>query len=123
MSKARATSAGRRSDPDFMESLSRGLSVIRAFGHGESQLSVADVARITGLSRAASRRCLHTLCVLGYATGVNGVYELTPSVLALGYAYVGSTARARVAQPILERVAEHLHESSSMAVLDRDEIV
>jgi len=106
-----------------MLSLARGLSVIRAFGEGDSQLSVAEVARRTQLSRAAARRCLHTLSVLGYAGHANGVYQLTPAVMTLGYAYVGSTALTRVAQPILERVAEQLHESSSLAVLDGQEIV
>ena len=52
-------------DPDFMLSLARGLAAIRAFGGGEPQLSVADVARLAGLSRASARRCLHTLTVLG----------------------------------------------------------
>ena len=112
-----------RNDPDFMVSLARGLSVIRAFGDGQKPLSVADVAALTGLSRAASRRCLHTLSVLGYAHRDNSTYELTPTILALGYAYVGSTALTRAAQPILERVSEQLHESSSLAVLDGDEIV
>src|SRR5262245_13672773 len=106
MARKRRAEAGAGSDPDFMLSLARGLTVIRAFGDGRSQLSVADVARHTQLSRAAARRCLHTLCVLGYATGRGGAYELTPAILALGYAYVGSTALTRVAQPVLERVSE-----------------
>lgn len=111
------------SDPDFMVSLARGLSVIRALGDGQRPMSVADVSTATGLSRAASRRCLHTLTVLGYAHREQSTYELTPTILALGYAYVGSTALARSAQPVLERVSEQLHESSSLAVLDGDEIV
>lgn len=124
MAKKKAPAkATKPNDPDFMVSLARGLSVIRAFGDGQEPLSVADVAKLTTLSRAASRRCLHTLSVLGYANRVNGTYELTPAVLALGSAYVGSTALARSAQPVLERVSEQLHESSSMAVLDGDEIV
>jgi PcaR/PcaU/PobR family beta-ketoadipate pathway transcriptional regulator len=110
-------------DPDFMLSLARGLAAIRAFGGGASQLSVADVARIAGLSRASARRCLHTLSVLGYATAAGGRYELTPSILTLGQAYLSSTSVARVAQPVLERVSDELHESSSVAVLDGDEIV
>lgn len=110
-------------DPDFMLSLARGLAAIRAFGGGVSQLSVADVARIAGLSRASARRCLHTLSVLGYAAGSNGRYELTPSILTLGQAYLSSMSVARVAQPVLERVSDELHESSSVAVLDGDEIV
>jgi IclR family pca regulon transcriptional regulator len=123
MAKKRRAEPAASADPDFMLSLARGLAVIRAFGDGRTPLSVADVARHTNLSRAAARRCLHTLCVLGYATGRDGAYELTPAILALGYAYVGSTALTRVAQPVLERLAEQLHESSSMAVLDGEEIV
>jgi IclR family pca regulon transcriptional regulator len=115
--------AGAPDDPDFMLSLARGLSVIRAFGQGKTALGMADVARITGISRAAARRCLHTLAVLGYATSSNGAYVLTPAVLGLGEAYLGSNAITRAAQPVLERISDRIHESCSMAVLDDDEIV
>jgi IclR family pca regulon transcriptional regulator len=106
-----------------MLSLARGLAGIGAFGELRTSLSIADAARLTGLSRAAVRRCLHTLSSLGYAVGTNGTYALTPKILTLGYAYLGSTPVARVAQPVLERVSERLHESSSLAVLDGDDIV
>jgi IclR family transcriptional regulator, pca regulon regulatory protein len=125
-SPAPAPSAGAAkppSDPDFMLSLARGLAVIRAFGEGKPQLSIREVALATGFSRAAARRCLHTLTTLGYATGAGGVYELTPATLSLASNYLGSTSIARVAQPILERVSNQLHESSSVAVLDGDDIV
>ena len=111
------------SDPDFMLSLARGLSAVRAFGDGHAELSVADVARRTGLSRASARRCLHTLAVLGYATTSHGRYELTPAVLTLGQAYLGSATIARLATPVLERLSDRLQESCSAAVLDGDEIV
>jgi IclR family pca regulon transcriptional regulator len=110
-------------NPDYMLSLERGLSVIRAFGEGRARLSIADVARATSISRAAARRCLYTLGVLGYVVAVDGAYELTPSILALGYSYLGSASVARAAQPILERLSDELHESCSLAVLDGDEIV
>jgi IclR family pca regulon transcriptional regulator len=84
---------------------------------------VADVSRITGLPRASARRCLHTLSVLGYATSINGRYELTPAILTLGQAYLSSVAVARIAQPILERLSDDVRESFSVAVLDGDEIV
>jgi IclR family pca regulon transcriptional regulator len=66
---------------------------------------------------------VHTLTVLGYATLRNGRYELTPAVLALGQTYLSSMSLARVAQPVLDRLSEELTESSSVAVLDGDEIV
>ena len=115
--------AASNSDPYFMESLSRGLSVIRAFGGERPQLSGADVAAITGLSRAAARRCLHTLTVLGYASTANGLYELTPAVLTLGQAYLGSASLATVAQPVLERVSSQLEEATAVAVLDGNDVV
>jgi IclR family transcriptional regulator, pca regulon regulatory protein len=113
----------RREDPDFMLSLARGLAVIRAFGGAPAPLSIAEAGRLTGISRAAARRCLHTLSVLGYVDGSEGAYRLAPKVLALGYAYLGSATVPRVAQPVLERLAERLHESCSLTVLDGDEIV
>ncbi len=106
-----------------MESFARGLAVIRAFEGGRPEMTIADAARITGLSRAAVRRCFHTLITLGYASVENGTYALTPQVLTLGYAYLGSAPLARYAQPILERASEQLHESCSMSVLDGADIV
>lgn len=109
-------------DPDYMLSLARGLSVIRAFG-GRATGTVAELSRSTGFSRAAVRRCLHTLCRLGYASQSEGQYHLTPAILALGYAYLAGAPLTRIAQPVLERVSERLRESSSLAVLEGDEIV
>jgi len=106
-----------------MLSLARGLAVIRAFGSGPPSLSTAEVARLTGMSRAAARRCLYTLEALGYVAGRDGRYALSSRVLTLGYAYLGSAPVARSAQPVLERVAERLNESCSLSVLDGDEIV
>jgi IclR family pca regulon transcriptional regulator len=113
----------RPNDPDYMLSLARGLSIIRAFGSGRSRLSIVEAARQTGMSRAAARRCLHTLRLLGYVSQVDGSFELAPRVLTLGYAYVGSTPLATMAQPVLERVSEEVNESCSLATLDGDDIV
>ncbi len=113
----------RESDPDYMQSLARGLEVIRAFEHARPTLSITEVARLTNISRAAARRCLYTLAQLGYVSGADGIYELTPRILSLGYAYLSAMPLARIAQPVLERVSERLHESCSIAVLDGDEIV
>jgi len=114
---------GASGDPDFMLSLARGLSVIRAFAEGRQRLSVAEVARLTNLSRAAARRCLYTLAVLGYARFSDGTYELTPVVLQLGQSYLGSASIARVAQPVLDRVSAQIREACSLAILDGDDIV
>ena len=106
-----------------MQSLARGLEVIGAFQHARPSLTVSEVAALSNMSRAAARRCLHTLSVLGYARGQDGSYRLTPKALSLGYAYLTASPVARVAQPVLEEVSTRLHESCSMTVLDGDDIV
>jgi len=110
-------------DPNFVLSLARGLEVIESFeGHTEGQ-TVAEIARITGLSRAAVRRLMITLERLGYAEYTGRVYRLKTRVLKLGFSYLTSTSLPTLAQPILERVTELVHESSSLSILDGDEIV
>ena len=110
-------------DPNFVLSLARGLKVIEAFtGHTEG-VSVAMVARQTGFSRAAARRLLMTLEMLGYAESAGRIYRLKTQVLKLGFSYLSSTSLPTIAQPILEQVTETVHESSSLSVLEGDEIV
>lgn len=110
-------------DPNFVLSLARGLEVIETFeGHTEGQ-TVADIARQTGLSRAAVRRLLITLEQLGYAEYTGRVYRLKTRVLKLGFSYLTSTSLPTIAQPILERITETVRESSSLSVLEGDEIV
>lgn len=110
-------------DPDFVLSLARGLRVIEAFEGHTGGRSVADVARLTGLSRAAVRRSLKTLQVLGYAESSGPIYRLTTRVLRLGFSYLSSASLPTLAQPLLERITEAVHESSSLSVLEGDEIV
>ncbi len=109
-------------DGAFVQSLERGLLVIRALDSPEPQ-PLSDVARATGLSRAAARRFLLTLEQLGYVRQARGRFALTPRVLELGYAYLSSLTLPEVAQPHLERLVEHVHESSSVSVLDGDDVV
>jgi IclR family transcriptional regulator, pca regulon regulatory protein len=110
-------------DPNFMTSLARGLMVIRAFTDREPNLSIAEVARITGLPRAVARRCLYTMVQLGYVGSDGRAYFLRPKILALGYAYLSSTSLGIALQPYLEKVSEATHESCSVGVLEEDEVV
>ena len=107
----------------FVQSLERGLSVITAFGPSTPELTLSDVAKATGLTRAAARRFLLTLVDLGYIRQDGKLFRLTPRVLALGYAFLSSISLPELAGPHLERLAEEVHESSSLSVLDGHDIV
>ena len=108
---------------DFVQSLDRGLAVIRAFGPDRERLSLSEVARATGLTRAAARRFLLTLVKLGYVRNDGREFSLRPRVLELGYAYLSGLALPEVAAPHMEELVARLHESSSISVLDGHQIV
>jgi IclR family transcriptional regulator, pca regulon regulatory protein len=110
-------------NPDFVQSLERGLTVIRAFDAEHRELGLSDVARATGLTRAAARRFLLTLVKLGYVHAADGRFSLRPRVLELGYAYLSSLTLPEVAQPHMEALVAEVNESSSISVLDELDVV
>jgi IclR family transcriptional regulator, pca regulon regulatory protein len=107
----------------FVQSLDRGLAVIRAFDADRRELTLSDVARITGLTRAAARRFLHSLVALGYVRTDGRLFALRPRVLELSRSYLSVLGLPAVALPHMEELADQLGESCSMAVLDGDDIV
>jgi IclR family pca regulon transcriptional regulator len=109
--------------PDFIEALARGLDVIRAFAPHRPSMSLSEVAGITGLARPTTRRILLTLEELGYVRAANGTFALTPRVLELGMAYIGSTSIWELARPHMEKLVARTGESSSLAQLDGSDIV
>jgi IclR family transcriptional regulator, pca regulon regulatory protein len=109
--------------PDFVTALARGLTVIRAFGPDAPRMTLADIARRVGLPRATVRRSLITLTTLGYVETDGRHFALTPKVLALGNSYVMSSPLPRAAQPMLERLAQTVRESSWAAILDDDHVL
>ena len=111
-------------DPNFMASLARGLAVIRGFTQQKRHLTISQLSQRTSIPRAAVRRCLYTLAKLGYVASPDGrTYALRPRILALGHAYLSSTPIVNAVQPLLDQITSVLHESSSMSVLESDEIL
>ena len=108
---------------EFVQSLARGLAVIRAFDADHPELSLSDVARRAGITRAATRRFLHTLVALGYVAGDGRLFRLTPRVLELGFSYLSALSLPEVVQPHLEALSRDVDESVSAAVLDGTDIV
>ena len=108
---------------DFVQSLERGLAVIRAFDRAHPELTLSEVAAATGVTRAAARRFLLTLVELGYVRSDGRFFSLTPRVLELGYAYLSSQSLPEVAEPHLEALVAEVNESSSVSVLDGGDVV
>jgi IclR family pca regulon transcriptional regulator len=108
---------------EHVQSLERGLAVLQVFSSERRRLTLSEVARETGLTRATARRVLLTLETLGYARSDGREFELTPKVLDIGYAYLSSLDLSQIAEADMERLVEHTQESCSAAVLDGTEIV
>ncbi|WP_194396835.1 IclR family transcriptional regulator domain-containing protein [Microbacterium atlanticum] len=114
---------------DTVQSLARGLAVIRAFDAEHPELTLSEVARRAGITRAAAGRFLRTLEHLGYVRGsaasgaVGRGFALTPRVLELGFSYLSALSIPEVVQPHLERLSREVDESVSAAVLDGADIV
>jgi IclR family pca regulon transcriptional regulator len=104
-------------DPDYMQSLARGLMVLRVF---ESQLTVtvAAAAQETQLSRATARRCLLTLERCGYVSQENGAFRLRPALLPLARAFLSSNRIVGIAQPFLTGLRDSIGEECSLGILD-----
>jgi IclR family pca regulon transcriptional regulator len=107
----------------YVTAFSRGLAVIRCFSKANPVLTIAEVAKASGLNRATARRFLHTLEADGYAGSENGRYSLRPRVLELGYSYLSSISVDRLVHKQLLQLADQLHESCSAGVLDGHDVV
>lgn len=112
-----------RDDPDFIDSVEKALRVLEVFTAEQPALKMAQVAEMTGLTRATVRRLLLTFQRLGFVESEGSEFRLTPRVLRIGYAYLSSLPLWDYAQGSLRELAEDLNETCSAATLDGDDIV
>jgi IclR family pca regulon transcriptional regulator len=115
--------AKKRQDSEYLSTLERGLSVLRAFNQSRPEMQLSEVAVATGLNPAVARRCLNTLVQLGYVAQHGRKFLLRPEVLVFGSAFLASMNIEEVASPYLQAVRDETGDSSSMAVLSGHDIL
>jgi len=106
-----------------IQSLVKGLAVIKAFSAEHPKMMLAEVARATGLTRAGARRVLLTLKSLDYVATDGRYFQLQPRVLELGYTYLATQPWWRAAQHVVERFAEEIDNPVAAGVIDRDSAI
>jgi IclR family transcriptional regulator, pca regulon regulatory protein len=110
-------------DPEYLSTLERGLSVLRAFDEDHAEMRLTDIARRTALSPAVVRRCLNTLVALGYVGQHGRLFLLRPEVLSIGSAFLSSMNIGQVCTPALQHLRDETGDSASMAVISGNDIL
>lgn len=110
-------------DRDFVSALASGLEVILAFNESSPRMTLSEVAARTGMNRARARRFLLTLHALGYVRKQQRYFELAPKVLQLGYSFLSTNSYRSVVQQYLDDITQESGESSSLGVLDEDDVI
>ena len=108
---------------ETLQGLERGLAVIQAFSHEAPAMTLSEVARRTGISRATARRILLTLEALGFVRCDGRDFSLSPRVLSLGWAYLSSLSLWEIAYPFMEDLSAEVQETCSATTLDLPDIV
>ena len=113
--------AGKSSES--VQSLARGLSVLRSFGEGSSRMTLSELSSNSDLPRATVRRSLITLVELGYVGQDERSFFLKPKLLELGFSYLSSLSFNDIVQKNLNILSNELHESASASVLDFPDVI
>ena len=90
---------------------------------GWPQMTLAEVAKKTGYTPAATRRSLFTLARLGYVRQSGRNFMLAPKILLLSSAYLRSAHVEDALLPVLHDVVERFGDEASVAVLSGDRIL
>ena len=103
---------------EFSQALARGLAILTTFDPDSPSLTLSAVAQRVGLPRATTRRALLTLAQLGYVEERDKQFRLTPRVLRVAGAYLGSSIASTILQPLCETLAAQHGVTFSVAALD-----
>jgi DNA-binding IclR family transcriptional regulator len=99
----------------------RALSILDAFGEADDTLTLAILAKRTGLYKSTILRLCKSLEKHGYLLrAADGSYRLGAKLLYLGSLYQRHFRTGDVVVPILREVAQQVHEGASFYVRDED---
>lgn len=115
----------RAADRKFINSLSRGFDILRAFRPGAGPMGNQELSQATGIPKATVTRLTHTLSELGYLRYARGEakYELTESILALGYAVLSNMTVRQIARDPMQQMAISQNVTVALAARDRSSMI
>ncbi|CAN1497733.1 IclR Transcriptional regulator [Rhabdaerophilaceae bacterium] len=126
--KAGAGSAGfpvEDNPKNFVHSVIKAFSVLKAFDIKLPELTISEVAARTQLDRGTAFRLVHTLVHLGYLASVprGRRFRLTLKCLELGYTPLARANLKELARPMLQALVPDIADAASLGMLDGPDIV
>lgn len=120
MVRTRQLTPGAPRDDAQVDSLRRGLEVLRLFDLRHRKLSLADIARKLDLSRPTTEKLVQTLLSHHFlqATG-NDSYEPHAACLALGRAARKGLAASQAARPLMRELSQRFGVHVTLSTRDR----
>jgi IclR family transcriptional regulator, pca regulon regulatory protein len=101
----------------YVQSLARGLAVIRTFSAEAPRQTLSQVAARAGLDRAGARRILLTLKTLGYVRQEGRNFFPLPNILHLGYSYLATVPWWSMAERKMIDLVDTVNETATLGVL------
>ena len=107
-------------DRDFVTSIARAFSILRAFRRGERALGNKEIALRTGLPKSSVARITHTLTRLGYLEYLPSEekYGLGIAVLSLGQRFLSGLDVREVARAPMQELADYSQATVALAARD-----
>ncbi|MBD3728193.1 MAG: IclR family transcriptional regulator [Sphingomonadales bacterium] len=99
----------------------RAFLIIQAFNHQKPVMTLAEIARATGLYKSTILRLLGSLEKSRFIVQrADGTYQLGPALLELASVYQESFDLRQFVQPVLEKLVADTNEGASFFVLESD---
>jgi PcaR/PcaU/PobR family beta-ketoadipate pathway transcriptional regulator len=110
---------------NFIESLSRGLSIVSLLSESSSPLNLTELSNKLHLSKSAIQRFTYTLRYLGYLEKDEETkkYYLGPKIFSIAFSIMKNSDLRNAAHPHLVETSKEIGETVSLAILDNTEIV
>ncbi|KAF1051412.1 MAG: Pca regulon regulatory protein [Stenotrophomonas maltophilia] len=120
-----AETDGRQANPQFIETLEKGIRVLEMFRDGQASLGLTELAEGCAMTKSAAQRFTHTWCELGYLSKDERSrrYSLTHKALELGFLYLNADPLIHRALPALKLIRERCDLTVNLSVLSGHDIV
>ena len=106
-----------------VETLARGLTLLQCFGEERNELSLKDLALLSGLAKPTAMRMLRTLERSGFVSRYGDVYRVGPQCLALGRLYRFDEDLQRRAVPVMQRLSKQINEVVQLGTMSEGEVL